>query len=179
MTEAVNAVAQLIVARDGLIEPFEHFDFRVSGREGHDAMTFRFRRMNWGTSVDNAIALAIGEFQLRNGWKAFEAQEWVQELIQLYPAMKPLAELASTYNDQGYLQKAEDLFLSAAPEDRPGIENYFIGKLGLEELSCRMHGAGAGACDKKGAFLQIFELYKRLLNEGAAGVGAENGVRAV
>jgi hypothetical protein len=125
-------------------------------------MTFRYRRINWGSS-DDATSAAIQEFQLfALGWKGFEALDWVCELEAQYPGMIALSRSASALFG-GFLEQARQLIETADPADRPGIQNFFVGKLALEQISCRRNGAGSGACDKLGAFLQIFELYKQIL----------------
>ena len=54
---------------------------------------------------------------------------------------------------------------ASSKEDKKGIHNYFMGKLGLEELSCRMNGAGSGNCDKRTAFFEICRMTHEMVKQ--------------
>ena len=119
--------------------------------------------LTWSTDVDAAIAEAITGFKLfQLGWKGFEELPWVMELHAKYPDIKDIAIYASSILGSKLIEVAA-LFENADANDRPGIRSYFVGKLALERLSCNRGGAGAGMCDKFGAFLQIFELTSNLV----------------
>lgn len=54
------------------------------------------------------------------------------------------------------LEELAQVLELASAQEKQQIRAYFTAKLALEDLSCRTNGAGAGACDKKAAFLEIF-----------------------
>ncbi|MBX9948691.1 MAG: hypothetical protein K2Y39_05995 [Candidatus Obscuribacterales bacterium] len=119
--------------------------------------------LDWSTHADGAIVEAINGFGLiKLGWKGFDELPWVAELHVKYPALQNIALHASSALDCK-LQDVADLFAAATTEDRRAIRSYFVGKLALEKLSCNRSGAGAGMCDKFGAFLKIFELTMNLV----------------
>lgn len=104
-----------------------------------------------------ACQQAISSFQLTRGWQAFGQDPWVADLTQRIPQAQNLATTCSAHRPE-YQQQAKDLFLAHSQEDRLLLKDYFLGKLGLEELSCRRSGAGAGACDKRAAFMEIYRI---------------------
>jgi len=117
----------------------------------------------WSVNPDTAIVEAINGFGLRRlGWKGFEELRWVDDLLTRYPQIKTIT-LNTSMILGTKLAEVSQLFADAAPEDRPAIRSYFVGKLALEKLSCDLGGAGAGMCDKFGAFLKIFDLTRDLV----------------
>lgn len=110
-------------------------------------------------NYDVDVAYAIERFELRRrGWQGFEALPWVEEIQRLYPAIRQLAASASMITREFY-EPAHQLFEAARTDDRAVIGEYFLGKLALEQLSCNMFGAGAGACDRRAAYLAIWEIF--------------------
>jgi len=112
-------------------------------------------------SADRDVERAIRRWQLDSrtvgGWMGFDRQPFVQAVYRDYPAAQELAHTCSSHRPE-YQAQARELFESAAPEDRQRLGDYFLGKLALEELSCRLSGAGAGLCDKRAAFIKIWEI---------------------
>jgi hypothetical protein len=100
---------------------------------------------------------AISRMELTKGWQNFMQQPWVKDLGERYPSAIELSHTCSAHRPE-YKQQAEDLLYSAPIQDRQQLRNFFLGKLGLEELSCRRSGAGAGACDKRAAFMEIYRI---------------------
>ena len=105
-----------------------------------------------------AAEQAISRFNLRRlGWMGFDQLSWVTALKSEKPEAFALASSCSAHRPE-YEQRARDLFATSTPDQRQALQNYFVGKLGLEELSCRMSGAGAGMCDKRTAYMKIVEI---------------------
>lgn len=114
----------------------------------------------WGATPDRAIAQAISKWNLDQvGWRGFEALPWVEALHARLPDVKHIAQTASSHNGR-YKDEVQALVLGLDRRDYTEVRAYFVGKLALEELSCRRSGAGAGLCDKRTAFLDIFERLK-------------------
>lgn len=110
----------------------------------------------WSRKADCAINQAIDRFELRRlGWRGFEELPWVLELFKRYPLAREIAWTCSSISGSK-IDELQQVLSGAGKEDRQLLQSYFVGKLALEELSCRLSGAGAGACDKRAAFLQIF-----------------------
>lgn len=119
--------------------------------------------LGWSQNPDTAIVEAINGFGLRSlGWKGFEELQWVKDLHARYPQINVIALNTSTILGTR-IEEVSQLFAHADPDDRPAIRSYFVGKLALEKLSCNLSGAGAGMCDKYGAFLKIFDLTRALV----------------
>lgn len=117
--------------------------------------------IGWRKNLDGVISQAIERFTLRNlGWRGFEALPWVVEIKERYPELGKLAEIASSHNPDAFIAPVNALFKTAPAADHPAIQSFFIGKLALEELSCRLNGAGAGACDKRAAYIEIWQISK-------------------
>lgn len=115
-----------------------------------------------GADVMSEANKAINKWDLKHeGWRGFEKFDWVSDITNKYPEAVNIAHTCSSHTP-GYLDQVKDLFEDMPKEDRKQVHNYFIGKLGLEELSCRMSGAAGGLCDKKGAYIQICQLTKTL-----------------
>ena len=112
-------------------------------------------------SADRDVEGAIRRWQLDSrqvgGWMGFDRQPFVQQVYRDYPEARELAHTCSSQRPE-YQDQARGLFEGAAPEDRTRLGDYFLGKLALEELSCRLSGAGAGLCDKRAAFMRIWEI---------------------
>jgi hypothetical protein len=112
-------------------------------------------------SADRDVERAIRRWQLDSrtvgGWMGFDRQPFVQGVYRDYPAAQELAQTCSSHRPE-YQEQARELFEGAEPEDRQRLGDYFLGKLALEELSCRLSGAGAGLCDKRAAFIKIWEI---------------------
>lgn len=87
----------------------------------------------------------------------FDKIPWVAQLREDYPQAVELAQSCSITRPE-FRERAQTLFHEAASHDRPRLRDYFAGKLGLEELSCRRSGAGAGMCDKRSAFQEIYTI---------------------
>lgn len=134
------------------------------GEGGHDDAG-QAPTMHWPDKAEAAIHVAIGKWNLsRVGWRGFEAQPWVVSLKEKYPEVERIARTCS--GPQGeHIAASRKLIQHADAEDVAGIKSYFAGKLALEELSCQRNGAGAGLCDKRSAFLRIFDV----LHEETAG----------
>lgn len=112
----------------------------------------------WDKRPEKAAIDAISRFGLATkGWKGFDEMPWVQQLRKDIPEAFALASTCSSHKPE-YLDQTHDLFANAQPQDRGRLQDYFAGKLGLEELSCRRSGAGAGLCDKRAAFYRIHEI---------------------
>lgn len=110
----------------------------------------------WSRDPDCAIRQAINGFNLPSlGWQGFEDSDWVKELLQKYPLLFDISRKTSIINGV-MLEELEGILALASLAERKLIQDFFVGKLALEELSCRMNGAGAGACDRRAAFMQIF-----------------------
>lgn len=121
-----------------------------------------------GVSTDSYQALErefrqmTSDLSLRQvGWRGFEKVDWVQDIMSRYPRAGEIASECSSHRP-GYLEDVKELFAEALPEHKKDLHRYFIGKLALEELSCQMNGAAAGACDKRAAYLDICHLTRRL-----------------
>lgn len=101
------------------------------------------------------------------GWRGFDQLDWVSDITNKYPEAVHIAHTCSSMDqDKPYLDQVKDLMDSASSaEDKKGIHNYFMGKLGLEELSCRNSGGAGGLCDKKGAFIEISCLTTKMLKD--------------
>ena len=107
---------------------------------------------------------AISKWDLQHlGWRGFQQLDWVEDITNKYPEAVNIAHTCSSHTP-GYLDQVNDLFEGMPKADQKEVHKYFIGKLGLEELSCRNSGAAGGLCDKKGAYLQICQLTKELSN---------------
>jgi len=103
-------------------------------------------------------------YELRKlGWRGFDQLDWVDGMKRKYPEMQTIASNASAYTKFDHETPLHALLDRAAPADVPFIQEYFRGKLGLEELSCQLSGAGAGLCDKRAAFTQIVDLLGKKL----------------
>ena len=110
----------------------------------------------WADTADAVIAQAIERFRLfKLGWIGFDQLEWVGALYAAHPEARDIA-LTCSIHSGGFMERVRDLFDACSKDDRLLMLNYFIGKLALEELSCRRSGSAAGLCDKKSAFLQIW-----------------------
>lgn len=117
----------------------------------------------WSPNPEQAVEQAIRRFALmRLGWQGFDALDWVAELYNKYPVMREIVYGSSIIHGVR-LEELLSLLGAAKSEDLPFIKSYFIGKLALEELSCRRNGAGAGSCDKKAALMQIFQKLNSLV----------------
>jgi hypothetical protein len=114
----------------------------------------------WPGNYDVCVRSAISRWNLRqSGWRGFEAQPWVRQLKKQYPDIEPLASSASGPTGP-HLEAARHLFESAPKADRQSIQSYFVGKMALEELSCQLSGPMAGLCDKRSAYVAIWDLSK-------------------
>jgi hypothetical protein len=112
----------------------------------------------WPERSDAAIATAIDRWSLnRVGWRGFDALPWVKSLKEKYPEVERIASTCSGAQGE-HVAASRKLIAGAEADDRAAIRSYFVGKLALEELSCRLSGAGAGLCDKRSAFMRIFEV---------------------
>ncbi len=102
---------------------------------------------------------AITDWNLTKlGWRGFQALDWVSDITNKYPEAVNIAHTCSSFRP-GYLDQVQDLFDGIkSPSDKKELHKYFVGKLGLEELSCRNSGAAGGLCDKKRAYLEICRL---------------------
>ncbi|MBQ7568564.1 hypothetical protein IJT17_07150 [bacterium] len=105
----------------------------------------------------------ISKWDLKSlGWRGFQQLDWVSNITNKYPDAEHIAHTCSSHTP-GYLDQVQELMDSASSvEDKKEIHKYFMGKLGLEELSCRNSGAAGGLCDKKRAFLEICRLTTEL-----------------
>ncbi|MBQ7529749.1 hypothetical protein IJT10_07615 [bacterium] len=119
-------------------------------------------KMAKADKVLNEANKAIDKWDLKHlGWRGFEQLDWVSDITNKYPDAAHIAHTCSTTRP-GYLDQVNDLFEGMPKEDRKMVHKYFIGKLALEELSCRMSGGAGGLCDKKGAYVQICQLTRGL-----------------
>ncbi len=113
-------------------------------------------QVDWCTQPTGAIAQAIEIFKLKSlGWRGFEELDWVKAIHFKYPLVREIALKCSSIRGT-MIEEVLQLIASAKPEDKPIIQSFFVCKLALEELSCRMNGAGAGMCDKRAAYMEIF-----------------------
>lgn len=127
---------------------------------------------SWPEAPDRAANQAIAEFGLRQkGWRGFDELPWVKEVKQRFPSAISLAQSCSAHRPE-YRQQAVELFDACAPSDRPLLRDYFAGKLGLEELSCQLSGAGAGSCDKRAAYMEIYRIAQQACSPNTQAEGA-------
>lgn len=122
-----------------------------------------------GASADKVMReanQAINKWDLQHlGWRGFQQLDWVEDITNKYPEAVNIAHTCSSHTP-GYLDQVEDLFSNIKTEDdKKGVHNYFVGKLGLEELSCRNSGGAGGLCDKKRAYLEICQLTSTLIGK--------------
>lgn len=129
---------------------------------GIRAENYDSSKMVSAQKVMNEANKAIEKWDLKHlGWRGFEKLDWVSDITNKYPEASNIAHTCSSMRP-GYLDQVNDLFEGMPKADRKMVHNFFIGKLALEELSCRLNGPAAGQCDKKGAFIQICQLTKGL-----------------
>jgi len=115
----------------------------------------------WSPVSDRAIGQAISRWELdKVGWRGFESLPWVTALHKKYPAVPRIASTCSSH-DNRYRDEVTELLGDIEPADFGDVKSYFVGKLALEELSCRLSGAGGGMCDKRAAYLVIFDMMKQ------------------
>jgi hypothetical protein len=115
----------------------------------------------WSGKPDVAISDAIHRYGLsRVGWRGFHKLPWVKATVEKYPLAAEIASSASSHKPDDYRKSLGKLLRDVEPEDFAAVQSWFVGKLALEELSCRMNGSGAGACDKRAAYMDIFEMLK-------------------
>jgi len=113
---------------------------------------------SWPDAPERGASQAISEFGLRQkGWRGFDELPWVKEVKERFPAAVSLAQSCSAHRPE-YRQQAVDLFEATPQSDRALLRDYFAGKLGLEELSCQLSGSGAGSCDKRAAYMEIYAI---------------------
>ena len=131
----------------------------MDGISGVSAMGGGGYKMTDNNTVLREMNQCISKWDLKSlGWRGFGKLDWVTDITNKYPECEHIAHTCSGHTP-GYLDQVQDLMDSASSkEDKKGIHNYFMGKLGLEELSCRNSGAAGGLCDKKVAFLEICRL---------------------
>jgi hypothetical protein len=123
----------------------------------------------WGSDPSRVISLAQMRFNLRRlGWRGFEALPWVRDILARYPAAAELAATCSSHRQADYEKKAHRLFAEVAPQDFDALHSYFVGKLALEDLSCQLNGAAAAACDKRAAYLGIWEISRQYAPQASA-----------
>ena len=132
---------------------------------------------SWDPRPETAANQAIQRFDLSNkGWRGFDEIPWVGQLKTDYPQAYDLATTCSSHRPE-FEDQARELFSQAPPQDRQRLQDYFAGKAGLEELSCRRSGAGAGMCDKRSAYYRIFEISQEFVGKaGATGGAAKPGL---
>ena len=120
------------------------------------------------TKVMNEANKCIQKWNLRElGWRGFQQLDWVTDITNKYPEAVNIAHTCSTQNGSNYMEQVQDLFDNAkSADDKKELHNYFMGKLGLEHLSCLGSGAAGGLCDKKGAFINICTLTSQLVKQG-------------
>ena len=120
------------------------------------------RPMASSSSVMTEANQAINKWNLKElGWRGFEKLDWVTDITNKYPEAVNIAHTCSSLKP-GFLDQVADMCEGMPKKDLKEIHKYYIGKLGLEELSCRMSGPTAGLCDKKGAYIQICQMTKEL-----------------
>lgn len=116
-------------------------------------------------AIEREFRAMTSELNLRSvGWRGFDKVDWVQDITSRYPRAEEIAHECSSHRP-GYLDDVKELFAEALPEHKKDLHRYYIGKLALEELSCQMNGAAAGACDKRAAYLDICHLTRRLQHQ--------------
>jgi len=114
----------------------------------------------WSDNHERAIDEAISRWNLqRVGWMGFESLPWVHALKEKYPDVDTIAHTC-TIHDNKFKKQVPALLDEIEPQDFNAVRSYFVGKLALEELSCRLSGAGAGLCDKRAAYIQIFDILR-------------------
>ncbi len=123
-----------------------------------------FHSIVWPTDCQAAAVLAIRIFSLHRGWRAFSNDEWVVYLLARYPIIQDIVACCSSLRANALQQQIcmVNNIAASAGQDTALIVAFFAAKLGLEELSCRMSGAGARSCDKRSAYWAI--LYSLLTN---------------
>ena len=123
---------------------------------------------SWPQQAEAGANRAIAKWGLlQKGWMGFDQSPWVAQLKEDYPQALRLAQTCSIHRPE-FREQASELFQTAPAEDRPRLRDYFAGKLGLEELSCRRSGAGAGMCDKRSAFQEIYQIANQACLASAA-----------
>ena len=138
----------------------------MDGISGVSAMSGGGYNMTDTNTIVRDMNRCIDKWDLKHlGWRGFEKLDWVTDITNKYPECEHIAHTCSCFNP-GYLDDVQDLMDGAASkEDKKGIHNYFMGKLGLEELSCRMNGAGSGNCDKRTAFFEICRMTHEMVKQ--------------
>ncbi len=122
---------------------------------------------SWPAQPEAGANQAIAQWGLlQKGWMGFDQIPWVAELRKDYPEAISLAQTCSITRPE-FREQVTELFQQAPAEDRPRLRDYFAGKLGLEELSCRRNGAGAGMCDKRSAFQEIYQIANQAVQDSS------------
>jgi hypothetical protein len=123
-----------------------------------NAQPQRHKPASWPNRPEQGGEIAISRWGLKQkGWMGFDALPWVAKVREDYPEAIALAQRCSVHRPE-FREQAQGLFQETPTTDRPALRDYFAGKLGLEILSCRRSGAGAGMCDKRSAYMEIYEI---------------------
>lgn len=118
-----------------------------------------FSSIIWPMDSQQAAELSIRLFALQRGWRAFNSEEWVVYLLARYPVIQSTALSCSSLQPEALQEQIRVVIniATSAGEDQALIVAFFAAKLGLEELSCRLNGAGARLCDKRLAYWAILQ----------------------
>ena len=135
----------------------------MDGISGVSAMSGGGYNMTDTNTIVRDMNRCIDKWDLKHlGWRGFEKLDWVTDITNKYPEAVNIAHTCSSHTP-GYLDQVQDLFDGVkSSSDKKELHKYFVGKLGLEELSCRNSGAAGGLCDKKRAYLEICRLTHNL-----------------
>jgi len=113
---------------------------------------------DWGTNAEAAKVKAISFYRLEQlGWKGFDELDWAEQLLHKFPSIGMIL-LACNIGNPSSFDALTRLANSMSGEDRHHLRDYIIGKLGLEELSCRRSGPGSGNCDRRSALHRCTEI---------------------
>lgn len=121
-------------------------------------MALTYVSPNWGHNAEAARSMAIAHYRLNElGWKGFDELDWAAALLKKYPEV-PVILLACNIGKPASFNALTELSSEMSETDRHRLRDYIVGKLGLEELSCRRSGPGSGSCDRRSALYRCVEI---------------------
>lgn len=122
------------------------------------SMSINYVSPNWTSDVDGTKKQAIAIYDLtRLGWQGFDKLDWAVALLAKHPSI-PVIMIATHSGSQSSFDALQALAAGMSAEDRHRFRDYIIGKLALEELSCRRNGPGSGASQSLAAMHRCAEL---------------------
>jgi len=119
----------------------------------------KFSSIIWPLDSQSAAEMSIRLFSLHRGWRAVYGDEWVIYVLARYPIIQQIALSCSVLRPEALQEQIRIILTTArnAGDDRALVVAFFAVKLGLEELSCRLNGAGARSCDKRAAYWKVLQ----------------------